>query len=152
MHRDLIVVGPWLWQISLWITRPYGPKGMQTSDDIPNAQNNKFLNHLSQAFGESAQGDAYFFMPAGSGAWNDDSAWGSYEYPALTRNNNVRKIWRVNLDMTDENNPSAVSREVIHDKDNGDGPSAIEPQGIRDRSNPDQSPLTYVAPIPAGTS
>ena len=93
----------------------------------------------------------YIYRPAGSGAWNDDSAWGSYEYPALTRNSAVRKIWRVNLDMTDENNPKDVDRYVIHDKDKGDGPSAIEPQGVRERSNPELSPLDYVAPIRTGS-
>lgn len=57
-----------------------------------------FQKRLSQAFGEATRGDAYVCTPesnAPNNDFNQDLAWGGWEYPALTRNPDVTNIIRV---------------------------------------------------------
>lgn len=147
VHWNNIVVQMWMYEISGWIGRPYVK--MKVEDAVPMRVNDMFLNHLSQAFGEmSGQDDAYLFMLVGGGNWNEDSAWGAFEYPALTRNQNIQRIWRIDLDLSDPANPTNPDPpKIIWDRSRGDGESPNPPKGIRERSNPEMSPLTYVSPI-----
>ncbi|KAI4094206.1 MAG: hypothetical protein LQ344_002285 [Seirophora lacunosa] len=57
-----------------------------------------FQKRMSQAFGEATKGDAYVCTPEGNAPndeFNQDLAWGGWEYPALTRNRDVTKVIRV---------------------------------------------------------
>ena len=116
------------------------------TEEFLNTQSLKYLSNLSQGFAELTKGEAWLLMPDGSGAWSDTSAWGAYEYPALTRNPDVTKIWRVNV-AGDFRDPTGEPM-LIWDRSRGDGPSPVEPQGTRERTNPPDSPLTTVFPAP----
>ncbi|KAL8740474.1 MAG: hypothetical protein Q9190_006830, partial [Brigantiaea leucoxantha] len=124
------------------IARPFGREGLGLSVADQNQKTDPFLKNLSQAYAEASAGDAYLFMPDGSGAWSDSSAWGGWEYPALTRNANIRNIYRVNLKDNDDPNaigdPSAP--QVLGEKEliwtQGDAPSSIEPRGTKGLSLP----------------
>ncbi|KAL9039088.1 MAG: hypothetical protein Q9180_002740 [Flavoplaca navasiana] len=64
----------------------------------PNTAGDPFLKRMSQAFAEASKGDTYVCTPetnAPNNDFNQDLAWGGWEYPALTRNSDVTKIIRV---------------------------------------------------------
>ncbi|KAI4175537.1 MAG: hypothetical protein LQ346_008058 [Caloplaca aetnensis] len=64
----------------------------------PNTAGDPFLKRMSQAFAEASKGDTYVCTPetnAPNNDFNQDLAWGGWEYPALTRNGDVTKIIRV---------------------------------------------------------
>lgn len=95
------------------------------------------------------------------GIGTQNPAWGSYEYPALTRNPNIRNIYRVDLDLTEDpaqsmsdpdragpNNPQGTPVLIWKQ---GDPPSDVEPAGDRARKNVIHSPLTEVFPVPLGS-
>ena len=79
------------------LSKQFLMSGAKYTEEFLNTQSLKYLSNLSQGFAELTKGEAWLFMPDGSGAWSDTSAWGAYEYPALTRNPDVTKIWRVNV-------------------------------------------------------
>ena len=66
-----------------------------------------------------------------------DSAFGGWEYPALTRNSQVTRILRVDLDTTDYNDPKGTPQEIWKQ---GDPPASWEPKGLRKQSLPDGLP------------
>ncbi|KAL8908674.1 MAG: hypothetical protein Q9171_005356 [Xanthocarpia ochracea] len=64
----------------------------------PNTVGDPFLKRMSQAFAEASKGDTYVCTPetnAPNNDFNQDLAWGGWEYPALTRNRDVTKVIRV---------------------------------------------------------
>ena len=64
----------------------------------PNTALDPFQKRMSQAFAEATKGDTYVCTPQGNAPNNDfnqDLAWGGWEYPALTRNPDVTKVIRV---------------------------------------------------------
>ena len=108
-----------------------------------------FLKNLSQAFAETSKGDVYVFIPQGQlpgNQWDLSSAWGGWEYPALTANADVERILRVDLDVSDYDNPTGTP-VVIWDRAKGDGKANYEPKGIRGPSLPDGLPADQ---IPSG--
>lgn len=128
------------------LSKQFLMSGAKYTEEFLNTQSLKYLSNLSQGFAELTKGEAWLFMPDGSGAWSDTSAWGAYEYPALTRNPDVMKIWRVNV-AGDFRDPTGEPM-LIWDRSRGDGPSPLEPQGTRERMNPPDSPLTTMSPAP----
>ncbi|KAL8958294.1 MAG: hypothetical protein Q9183_005867, partial [Haloplaca sp. 2 TL-2023] len=82
-----------------------------------------FQKRLSQAFGQAAQGTAYICMPDEEDANNvfrQEKAWGGWEYPALTRNQQVTRVLR--LDPNKNNEPRQIWQP-------SDGPTPNEPRG-----------------------
>ncbi|EXJ90706.1 hypothetical protein A1O1_03810 [Capronia coronata CBS 617.96] len=65
--------------------------------------------------------DAYVFMPGGT-IWRPESVWATTEFPALTRNPNIMRIWRV--DPRPES-PLCGFRDLIWSRDHGDPPWAL---------------------------
>lgn len=145
-HWDTMVSRGFFLNTEFAIDKPYNKKNMNYPGAQRDAIFDVFQKNLSQAFAECTAGDVYLFMPAGSGAWDDNSAWGGWEYPALTLNTRVGKIYRIDLDVSDPANPTGTPR-VIWDREAGGMPSAIKPRGIRERTNPPDSPLTTVPSI-----
>ena len=63
-----------------------------------NGMLNSFQKRMSQAFAQASKGDAYLCTPADNSPDNNfdqNLAWGGWEYPALTRNRDVSKVIRV---------------------------------------------------------
>ena len=93
---------------------------------LPNAATGPFQDfqkRLSQAFGQAAQGTAYICMPDEEDTDNvfrTDKAWGGWEYPALTRNQRVTRVLR--LDPNKDNEPRQIWQP-------SDGPTPNEPRG-----------------------
>ncbi|KAL8970317.1 MAG: hypothetical protein Q9197_003867 [Variospora fuerteventurae] len=93
----------------------------------PNAPNQKaaldpFQKRMSQAFGEATKGDTYICTPEDNAPNNDfdqELAWGGWEYPALTRNADVTKVIRL-----DPN--TGVTREIWKQ---GDAATPNAPKG-----------------------
>lgn len=86
-----------------------------------------------QAAAEAAvAADAYVFTKDGE-SWTDHSIWNSVEYPALTRNPNVRRIWRVDPRPTACGVPA-----LVWSRDRGDP----EVEGV-------ECPVAAGAPAPA---
>lgn len=81
-----------------------------------------FARCLWQALSMSAlYPEAYLFTQ--SGDWNSASAWQTVEFPALTQNPNIQRIWRVNMpnwedssDSEDEECEVPPEREVLWDR------------------------------------
>ncbi|KAI4202073.1 MAG: hypothetical protein LQ350_002862, partial [Teloschistes chrysophthalmus] len=122
-----------------------------TSDELfaLNEKFDPFLKNLSQAFAEKSKGDVYVFIPKGelpNNQWRMDSAWGGWEYPALTRNTEVTRILRVDLDVTDYDNPTGTPMEIWKQ---GDAVAGYEPKGSRGPTLPEGLPADK---IPAGWS
>ncbi|KAL9630640.1 MAG: hypothetical protein Q9164_006317 [Protoblastenia rupestris] len=64
----------------------------------PNTILDPFQKRMSQAFAEATKGDTYVCTPEGNSPNNDfnqDLAWGGWEYPALTRNRDIARVIRV---------------------------------------------------------
>lgn len=146
--------GDWRFAVQKAIVEPFKLPGM-SSDELfaLSDKADPFLKNLSQAFAETSKGDVYVFIPQGQlpgNQWNMDSAWGGWEYPALTANTEVDRILRVDLDVTDPNNPTGTP-EVIWDRSKGDGKADYEPKGTRGSSLPvglpaDQVPADWDQP------
>lgn len=143
--------GAWRIDVQKAIIEPFKTPGM-SSDELfaLNEKADPFLKNLAQAFAETSKGDVYVFIPNGQlpgNQWNQDSAWGGWEYPALTANTDVQRILRVDLDVTDPNNPTGTPA-VIWDRAKGDGVASYPPKGIRGPSLPaglpaDQIPVDW---------
>lgn len=89
-----------------------------------------FPKLLSQAFAEVSVGDVYVFTPTGADPMNPPIAnartrvaWVGWEYPALTRNRNVRTIYRVDPRPGYDNERYAIWTQ-------GDAPWPEEPLGL----------------------
>lgn len=156
---NTIVDKQWILDVQKAISRPLDIIEAPISEQY--AAGDKALKNLAQAFGEASAGDVYVFIEKGQGDWDPKSAWGSYEYPALTRNPNIRNIYRVDLDLTEDpaqsmsdpdragpNNPQGTPVLIWKQ---GDPPSDVEPAGDRARKNVIHSPLTEVFPVPLGS-
>lgn len=129
------------------IVEPFQKPGM-SSDELfaLNEKANPFLKHLAQAFAETSKGDVYVFIPQGqlpNNAWNKDSAWGGWEYPALTNNQKVTRIFRVDLNVSDPNN-STGTPEVIWNRGRGNGKAEYDPKSVRGTSLPDGLPQDQI--------
>ncbi|KAL8662730.1 MAG: hypothetical protein Q9168_008212 [Polycauliona sp. 1 TL-2023] len=95
-------------------------KGNQAAN--PMTVNDPFMKRLSQAFAEASKGDAYICTPesnAPNNDFNQDLAWGGWEYPALTRNGDVNRIVRVDPG-------TGVTRDIWK---KGDPATPNEPKG-----------------------
>ncbi|KAL2046380.1 hypothetical protein N7G274_001827 [Stereocaulon virgatum] len=145
--------GDWRFAVQKAIVEPFKRPGMNNDELFALEEKaDPFLKNLSQAFAETSKGDVYVFIPEGqlpNNQWNLDSAWGGWEYPALTKNTDVQRIWRVDLDLTNHEDPKGTPR-VIFDRSKGNGP-AYEPKGIRGPSLPaglpaDQVPANWDQP------
>ena len=111
-----------------------------------NVKADPFLKNLAQAFAETSKGDVYVFIPKGrlpGNKWDMDSAWGGWEYPALTANEEVSRILRVDLDLADHNDPKGTP-QVIFDRSKGDGQANYSPKGTRGPSLPADLPADQV--------
>ncbi|KAI4118682.1 MAG: hypothetical protein LQ338_007359 [Usnochroma carphineum] len=74
----------------------------------PNTILDPFQKRMSQAFAEATKGDTYVCTPesnAPNNDFNQDLAWGGWEYPALTRNRDVTRVIRVDP-------ATSVTREI----------------------------------------
>ena len=82
-----------------------------------------FQKRLSQAFAEASKGTVYFFTKKGNDgtSMSENQAWGGWEYPALTRNPNVKEI--VQVDPGHAGDKGHVIWKPA------DGPSCNEPRG-----------------------
>lgn len=86
------------------------------------------MKNIAQAYAEASHGRVYVAMADESNpssninGWSTQSAWGGWELPALTRNPNVRSIYRV--DPRTNNPPRVIWRR-------GMAPTTQEPKGIR---------------------
>lgn len=139
--------GDWRFAVQAAIVQPFKRDGM-SSDELfaLNEKADPFLKNLAQAFAETSKGDVYVFIPEGQlpgNQWNLDSAWGGWEYPALTANQEVQRIFRVDLDVTDPNDPKGTP-DIIWDRSRGDGKANYEPKGIRGPSLPAGLPADQV--------
>lgn len=88
----------------------------------PNNAVDPFQKRLAQAFAEASRGDAYVCIPdseAPNNDFNQDRAWGGWEYPALTRNSAVTNVLRVDPAV---GNPRTIWTQ-------GDPPTANAPKG-----------------------
>ena len=64
----------------------------------PNVIANPLAKRMAQAFAQASKGDAYLCVPGDNSPdnnFNQDLAWGGWEYPALTRNKDVSRVIRV---------------------------------------------------------
>lgn len=87
------------------------------------AKVDQFQKRLSQAFAQVANKKVYFFTAAGNDGTNmpATTAWGGWEYPALTRNPAVTEIIQVSMTGT-QGTAHTIWRH-------GDHPSAQAPLG-----------------------
>lgn len=90
------------------------------------AKGDVMQKRLSQAFAEVSDGTVYFFGPKNADGTKipENTAWGGWEYPALTRNPHVDQIIQVNF-QSDEG--IEATTKVIWKK--GDPKSPKEPRG-----------------------
>lgn len=108
---DDIVDNQWLNAQGLAIMQ----SGLQSNLDV-------FQKRLSQAFAEASAGDAYLCTPETNAPADDfvlTTAWGGWEYPALTRNSKVNRVIRVD--------PNTSNQRTIWT--HGDAPTANAPAG-----------------------
>ncbi|KAI9727381.1 MAG: hypothetical protein M1834_008452 [Cirrosporium novae-zelandiae] len=141
---DGIVSLAWRMSTELAIDKPFGKKGLNKPIDERDAIVDPFLKHLSQAYAEKSAGDVYVFIPEGvytADTWDDNSAWGGWEYPALTRNDDVKRIYRVDLNTDDQDHPTGTPRVIWTQ---GDGKSSSDPKGTRSVSLPSGIPSGQV--------
>ncbi|KAL9034634.1 MAG: hypothetical protein Q9214_006958 [Letrouitia sp. 1 TL-2023] len=99
-------------------------KAIMEGNRFPNAVVDQFQKRLAQAFAEASAGDAYLCTPEENAPANNfilDTAWGGWEYPALTRNGNINKVIRVD--------PSPGKQETRAIWTRGQAPTANEPRG-----------------------
>lgn len=82
----------------------------------------QFQKRLSQAFAAASSGSVYFFtmMENDGTSMSRELAWGGWEYPALTRNEDVTEI--IQVDPAVEDSSRVIWRQ-------GDGASEMEPRG-----------------------
>lgn len=139
--------GEWRVAVQKAIIAPFKQRGMSQKEvEDLNVKADPYLKHMAQGFAEASKGDAYVFIPQGAlpnNEWNIDSAWGGWEYPALTANEDVQRILRVDLDVSDANDPKGIP-EVIWDRGRGDGKADYEPRGIRGPSLPEGLPVDQI--------
>ena len=104
--KQYFTCNPQIGAVVLWddIVDPtwFRAQGQAIAQANPNANpsliTDPFAKRMSQAFAEASRGDAYICTPASNAPNNDfnqDMAWGGWEYPALTRNGDVTRIIRV---------------------------------------------------------
>lgn len=145
---DGIVTTAYMLTTESAIEKPFGKDGLNLPSEEKAKIVDPFLKNLSQAFAEETAGEAYVIVPKGVDFY-PDSAWTGWEYPALTRNRRVEKIWKVELDASDPSqfgpggNPPAV-KTVLWTPDMGQ--SAIEPKGARGGQLPAQVPEDQIPP------
>ncbi|KAI9688252.1 MAG: hypothetical protein M1822_001758 [Bathelium mastoideum] len=136
-----IVDMDWYFATTKAIERPFGPEGQNLPFDQVQEKSDPYPKNLSQAFGEASAGRAYICIPEGVASnsdWDVSSAWGGWEYPALTRAQAVTEIYRVD---PSQNNPRSIWARA-----SGDGPSAQEPKGTRGTSLPMGLPDSQMPP------
>ena len=125
----------WYFETTKSIQRPFGPQGQNLPSDQVNAKADPFPKNLSQAFAEMSRGIVYICVPQDQvpddRSWGSTSAWGGWEYPALTRNADVTEIWRV-----DPNNADGELGKPRRVWQASDGHSPQVPRGIRGDSLP----------------
>lgn len=95
-------------------------------DELVRQSSNKvdqFQKRLSQAFAEASKGTVYFFTKGENErtCMPDNLAWGGWEFPALTRNREVKEIIQVD--------PRQASDKGHVIWTPGDGPSDNAPRG-----------------------
>lgn len=109
-----------------------------------------FEKNVCQAFGEQSAGEAYVVVPKGQPI-KSDSVWSGYEYPALTRNPRVIKIWKIELETDNLQalryimtpGPRANFTKTLLWKP-ANGPSPQEPKGSRNVTLPKEIPSRYI--------
>ncbi|MCJ1377385.1 hypothetical protein MMC17_000480 [Xylographa soralifera] len=135
----------WYYDTTKAIEKPFGPDGLNLPYDEVQAKSDPFPKNLAQAFGEKSKGKVYLCIPQtvtpDDKSWSTDTAWGGWEYPALTRNADVTEIWRV--DPTDDESEHGKLRKIWS---KGDGPSATAPKGVRGPSLPADIPSEDIPP------
>ena len=144
---DGITVSVYQYIVETAVLKPFGKNGLNLPEDEQKQILDPFLKNLSQAFAEQSAGEAYVFVPKGVD-FQPNSAWTGWEYPALTRNDQITKIWKVELDFSDpsqfqppDGKPQGV-KTVLWTQ--GDPPSAIEPKGTRQGTLPAQIPQDQI--------
>ena len=96
-----------------------------------------FERNVCQAFGEQSAGEAYVVVPKGFPI-KSDSVWSGYEYPALTRNPKVTRIWMVELEI----DSLGFTKTLLWEPANG--PSPQVPKGSRGVTLPKEIPSKYI--------
>ena len=144
---DGIVVRVYHYVVESAVLKPFGEDGLNLSDEEQKQIMDPFLKNLSQAFAEQSAGEAYVFTPQGVD-FQPNSAWTGWEYPALTRNKRITKIWQVALDTSDPSQfkppggkPQGVKTLLWTQ---GDPPSGIAPKGTRQGTLPAQIPQDQI--------
>lgn len=99
----------------------YEAQGMELERQSP-AKVDQFQKRLSRAFAEASKGTVYFFTKEENEGtcMPDTQAWGGWEFPALTRNRDVKEIIQVDPRQASD------KRHVIWTP--ADGPSYNAPQ------------------------
>ena len=135
----------WYFSTTHAIERPFGPDGLNLPDDQQKARSDPFPKNLAQAFAEKSKGIVYLCIPhtvaPDDKSWNLNSAWGGWEYPALTRNKDVTEIWRV--DPLDDQSEQGKKRKIWSA---GNAQSATAPKGVRGPSLPAGLPQGFTPP------
>lgn len=125
----------WYFDTTRSIERPFGPQGQNLPAAEVSSKSDPYPKNLSQAFAEQSKGRTYLCIPkdqvTDDQSWNPASAWGGWEYPALTRNKGVPEIWRV--DPNDPTSQQGMPRQIWQ---TSDGHSPQAPLGTRGTSLP----------------
>ena len=135
----------WYFDTTRAIRRPFGPDGLNLPDAERADKSDPFPKNLAQAFAEKSKGTVYLCIPhtvaPDDKSWNLNSAWGGWEYPALTRNKDVTEIWRV--DPLDDQSEQGKKRKIWSA---GNAQSATAPKGVRGPSLPAGLPQGFTPP------
>jgi len=117
-------VSQWYKAESFWIAASMDPRA-----SVEHGKHfRKMLDgHASQAYAEVVAGDAYLAIKDGDvpddRSWSLNHVWGAYEWPALTRNPLVERIFRVDPFVLDAK-PRLIWTQA-------QGPQGVKPRGSR---------------------
>lgn len=139
---DGVVPKTWSLTKSDGIVEPFTSEGTTQKKEL-DAIIDPFGKHVSQAFAEACTNDVYLCIPQDkvtNNVWDRDSAWGGWEYPALTRISKVQRIYRV-----DPRNPNteAGKKTLIWDRSKNP-PDSFKPRGSRKSLLPEGMKKKYI--------
>ncbi|MCJ1467382.1 hypothetical protein MMC07_006006 [Pseudocyphellaria aurata] len=128
------------------IIKPFGSEGLNYPTPLLPPLLDSFLKNLSQAFAEESAGETWVVISKGRN-FDENSCWAGWEYPALTRNPRISRIWQVELeydnraDFLPGGRPTG-SKTVLWTR--GDPPSPVAPKGARQTALSSHVPPEYI--------
>lgn len=126
---DDVIPHTWRLTKSDGIINPFKAEGMTKKEELDDLTD-PFGKHVSQAFAESCDEDVYLCIPqykATNNVWDRDSAWGGWEFPAMTRTSKVQRVYRV---APLNSGTEAGKKKLIWDRST-DQPDTYKPRGSR---------------------